>query len=161
MNDSGEPPSQVLSSDHREIDRTFEEFQATPPAATGRRTELFDRFATDLRRHIAVEEQLLFPVFGEGEPSRRLLVDLMLDEHRRIEEVLQEIHRRLDTGPASTGDLESELLNVLWAHNAREEESVYPWFDAHLSSQQARTVKRGLRESVPTNNEPRLEERDA
>jgi hemerythrin superfamily protein len=147
MNDPGELPSQLLSDDHRELDQRFEEFQTTPSSQTGRRHELFDQFATDLRRHIEVEERLLFPVFGEGDPSRRLVVDLMLDEHRRIEGVLQSIHLRLDAGPASTEDLELELLDVLWAHNAREEESVYPWFDTHLPVDLARAVTRALREA--------------
>ncbi|MGB6500789.1 MAG: hemerythrin domain-containing protein [Thermoplasmata archaeon] len=154
MNDSVEPPSQMLSGDHRELDQKFEEFKATPVSEMAQRRERFDRFATDLRRHIEVEERLLFPVFGEGNSSRRLLVDLMLDEHRRIEEVLQRIHLRLDAGPESTEGLEFELLNVLWAHDAREEESVYPWFDSHLPSDLTRTVNRELRESAPPSGNP-------
>ncbi|HLN51499.1 MAG TPA: hemerythrin domain-containing protein [Thermoplasmata archaeon] len=154
MSDGTEPTSRLLRGDHEGLDQRFEDFRATPPAASGRRNVLFDQFATDLRRHIAVEERFLFPIFGEGDPSRRLLVDLMLDEHRRIEEVLQRIHLRLDAAAASTEDLESELLNVLWAHNAREEESVYPWFDTHLSVDLARTVSRELRGAGANRNEP-------
>jgi hemerythrin superfamily protein len=154
MNDMRETPSRLLSGDHREIDQKFEEFRATPFSQTGRRNELFDQFAADLRRHIEVEERLLFPAFGERDSSRRLLVDLMLDEHRRIEEVLQRIHLRLDAGPASTEDLELELINVLWAHNAREEESVYPWFDTHLPVDVARTIPRELHEPKANRNEP-------
>ena len=154
MSDGTEPTSRLLGGDHEELDRRFEEFRTIPPAATGRRNELFDQFATDLRRHIAVEERLLFPVFGEEDPSRRLLVDLMLDEHRRIEEVLQRIHLRLDAAAASTEDLESELLNVLWAHNAREEESVYPWFDTHLPVDLARVVSGELQGAGTKRNAP-------
>jgi hemerythrin-like domain-containing protein len=154
VNDSAETPSQLRSGGHHELDEKFEEFRATPTAATGRRNELFDQFATDLRRHIAIEERLLFPIFGEGDPSRRRVVDLMLDEHRRIEEVLQRTRLRLNAGPASTEDLEFELVNVLWAHNAREEEAVYPWFDAHLSKDRTREVTRDLRGHGPTQDEP-------
>ena len=154
MSDGTEPPSRLLGGDHDELDQRFEEFRAIPPSATGRRNEIFDQFSTELRRHIAVEERLLFPVFGEGDPSHRVLVDLMLDEHRRIEEVLQRIHLRLDEGAASTEDLESELINVLWAHNAREEESVYPWFDTHLPVEIARTVSQELHEPGAKRNEP-------
>jgi regulator of cell morphogenesis and NO signaling len=146
MNDSEAPPSQLLTGDHRELDQRFEEFRATPSSQTGRRDELFDQFATGLRRHIEVEERLLFPLFGEGDPSHHQLVDRMLGEHRRIEEMLQSIHLRLDAGPASTEDLEFELVNVLWAHNALEEESVYPWFETHLSADVARAVTRELHE---------------
>ncbi|MGA3022597.1 MAG: hemerythrin domain-containing protein [Thermoplasmata archaeon] len=154
MNGTSRPPSRLLSGDHRDLDERFEEFRATPPSQAGRRSELFDGFATDLRRHIDVEERLLFPVFGQGDSSRHLLVELMLDEHRRIEEALQKIHRQLDAGPTSTEDLELELLNVLWAHNAREEESVYPWFDTHLSADLARAVDRELREPAANRDLP-------
>jgi len=154
MSEGTGPPSRALAGDHDELDRWLEEFRAIPPSENDRRCELFDRFATDLRRHIAVEERLLFPRFGEGDVSRRRLVDRMLDEHRRIEEALQRISRRLDEGPASTEDLELELLNVLWPHNVLEEESVYPWFDTHLSREQAREVIQELKTPTPARNEP-------
>jgi iron-sulfur cluster repair protein YtfE (RIC family) len=147
MNATGERPSRLLGDDHEELDQRFEEFRSTPSSESGRRNELFDRFAADLRRHISVEERLLFPVFGEGDPAHRVLVDRMLDEHRRIEDVLQRIHLRLEAGPASTEEMEVELLNVLWTHNAREEEAVYPWFDTHLSPDLVRSVHRELHET--------------
>ena len=155
MNDPVESPSQLLSGDHRELDRKFEEFQATPATNMDERRERFDGFATELHRHIVVEERLLFPAFGEGDSSRRLLVELMLDEHRRIEDVLQRIRDRLDAGPRSTEDLESELVNVLWAHNTREEESVYPWFDAHLPVDVVQAVGRELHDPGAKGHGPR------
>lgn len=154
MNGTEAVPSELLSSDHRELDLRFEEFKAVPASDTDQRRERFDRFATELRRHIEVEERVLFPLFGEGEPSRRALVERMLDEHRRIEEVLGRIRRRLDEAESSTEELELELLNVLWAHNALEEGAVYPWFDTHLSSELSRSVQRELRDPGPGRAEP-------
>jgi hemerythrin-like domain-containing protein len=154
VNGTEEPPSKLLSGDHRELDQKFEEFKATPASDMAQRRERFDRFAAELRRHIEVEERLLFPVFGEGDPSRRALVDRMLDEHRQIEVALEGIRLRLDEGNASTGDVEFELVNVLWEHNAREEGAVYPWFDTHLSKDRMRQVTQGLRADIRTGNEP-------
>ncbi len=154
MNDPTGPASRLLGDDHEDLDRQFEEFRSTPSTESGRRNELFDRFAADLRRHISVEERLLFPVFGEGDPSHRALIDRMLDEHLRILEVLQRIHLRLAAGPAATEDLEVELLNVLWAHDAREEEGVYPWFDSHLSPDLVRLVNRELHEAETKRETP-------
>ena len=147
--------SELLSGDHREIDEQFEEFKATPASETVQRHERFERLAGDLRRHIEVEEARLFPVFGEGDPSRRALVDRMLEEHRRIEAILEEIRLRLDQrGGATTDDLEFELVNVLWEHNAREEGSVYPWFDTHLSNERTREVAQELGAPVRSQNAP-------
>lgn len=154
MTGSAEPPSRLLSGDHQELDREFEEFQAAAGYGRDRRLGIFERFAAGLRRHIEVEERFLFPAFGEGEPSHRLLVDLMMDEHRRIEGILERFRLRLETGPGSTEDLEVELVNVLWAHNVREEGSVYPWFDTHLPEERIQEVTRALRGPDPPRRPP-------
>lgn len=161
MNATEAPPSELLSGDHRELDQRFEEFKAIPASDTGQRREQFDRFANELRRHIAVEERLLFPIFGEGDPSRRALVERMLDEHRQIEGALGRIRRGLDEAAVPTEGVEFELVNVLWAHNALEEGAVYPWFDSHLSSELSRTVQRELRDSGPAQAEPPSGKREA
>lgn len=144
MTEGTGPTSQLLGGDHAALDRRFEEFQATPVSDVPRRRARFLEFASELRRHISVEERLLFPRFGEGDPARRRLVERMLDEHREIEAALGRIERRLEAGAEPTDDAEAELRDVLWAHNAREEGMVYPWFDAHLPAEIARTVRREL-----------------
>lgn len=132
---SSEPPraSEILGGDHRELDRVFEEFQACPLPDRERRRALFERFAVGLRHHIALEEQQLFPLFGEGDAGRRQQVERLLEEHRRIEEALEALSARLSSSGGSTGELETALLDVLWEHNAREEGAVYPWLDTALS----------------------------
>ena len=147
MTDAAGSPAHTLGDDHEALDGWFEKFRATPFAQIGQRRELFERFANGLRRHIAVEERLLFPVFAEGNPAHRVVVELMLEEHRRIKEMLQRIDHQLEAGPASTEDVEVELLNVLWAHNVREEEGVYPWLDTHLSPDLVRSMNRELRDA--------------
>jgi hemerythrin superfamily protein len=149
MNDT-DPTSRLLENDHRDLDQQFEAFQATPPPQADRRRELFTRFANDLRHHIDVEERLLFPPFGGEDLSQRVLVDFMLVEHQRIKELLDTIELWLNEGPKPTGELEVELVNTLWAHNAREEGSVYPWFDTHLTADQAMAVRRELHGVPPT-----------
>ncbi len=136
--------SELLGADHRELDTVFEEFRTTPAGDRARRMELFHAFAEELRTHIALEEEHLFPRFGEGDPVRRAIVETMLEEHRRILDVLVRMEGRLAGEDGRTEDLEEELINVLWAHNAREENAVYPWFDDHLSSAESDPVVRTL-----------------
>ncbi len=136
--------SELLGDDHRELDTVFEEFRATPVGDRAQRTKLFRGFAEELRTHIGLEEEHLFPRFGEGDPVRRAMVETMLEEHRRILDVLVRTEGRLAGGDGRTDDLEEELINVLWAHNAREENAVYPWFDEHLSAAEGDPVVRAL-----------------
>ncbi len=122
----------TLQEDHDRLGTLFEEFRASRAASPERRAELFRPFAAGLRAHIRFEEETAFPLYGQGDPACDSTRTLLLDEHRRIQEVLERIEDRLAVGPADTAALEEALLNVLWAHDAREEGQVYPWFDAHL-----------------------------
>lgn len=137
--------SRLFTEDHRALDDLLEEFRSTAFSDVDRRRELFGRFSADLRRHIAVEETHLFPPFEHESPAHRGLTERLRDEHRRILEVLDRTERDLRGAPRSTSDLEEELVNVLWSHNAREEEAVYPWFDRHLPSESFRTAARELK----------------
>ena len=144
MNDA-RSPSEALTHDHEELDRTLEEFRSLPVEESDRRAECLGRFAAGLRHHIRVEEETLFPAFAEGGRVHREIVERMLQEHRRIEAALVEMERRVAEREA-TADLEVELTNVLWAHNALEEVRVYPWFDQGLSPAARDSLRRALDE---------------
>ncbi len=146
MTDSPSSLAELLGTDHHELDRLLEEFQAAGPDERDRRSAVFREFAVRLRRHILVEEERLFPLYGAGDPGRQAVVETMLDEHRRIRDALLAIEERLAAGGGSTGELEVDLINVLWAHNAREETQVYPWLDEHVAAERADEVARSLRE---------------
>lgn len=144
MSEPGTPPSKVLGGDHAELDALFEEFQRTPKSESGARLERFAHFEADLRHHIRLEENDLFPEFGEAGAANRALVERLLEEHRRIEGALDRLRGLLEAGREETEPAELELVDVLWEHNAREEGAVYPWFDDHLSPEKARALARDL-----------------
>jgi hemerythrin len=58
-------------------------------------------------------------------------------EHREIREHLEKIRGKIATKDTATSDLETSLIEILTAHNLKEEskeESVVPWFDNSLSA---------------------------
>ncbi|MGI0131360.1 MAG: hemerythrin domain-containing protein [Thermoplasmata archaeon] len=126
----------LLHADHDRLDGLLEVYRASSGSSSAERRTLFDPFATGLRAHIDFEELHLFPDYHGGNPVRGTVLELMLDEHRRIKDALSRIEERLATDPADTADLEEELVNVLWAHDAREEEAVYPWIDRSLEREE-------------------------
>lgn len=138
--------AEMLGDDHRRIDALFERFQGTPLSAVQERRERLAAFTHELRRHIRLEEDELFPALADTDESSRRLVPTLLEEHRRIEEAMQRIEQEVEASGASTEKLELELINELWAHNAREEESVYPWLDQHLSVEKASRLLQALRD---------------
>ncbi len=145
MGEPSVPLSKVFVEDHRELDDRLEAFRSTPAGAADLRAERFGSFASDLRRHIEVEEEELLPAFERESPSHRWLAERLRDDHRRILDVLDRTERQLRGSPSSTVELEAELVNVLWSHNSREEEAVYPWFDLHLTADLAVHAEAALR----------------
>ncbi len=154
MNERTIPPSTILGGDHEELDRKFEEFQGTPASEPALRRERFARFESELRHHIAIEEADLFPEFGGAGASHRALVDRLLEEHRRIERALDRIRTLLEGPGGPTEAAELELVDVLWEHNAREEGTVYPWFDDHLPLEKAQALARELPPRPPQPDPP-------
>lgn len=129
-------PSVLLGGDHAAMDELLERFRATPAHERALRRERFSSFAHELRSHIAIEEDLLFPRMEAEDPSQHPVVARLLEEHGAIRACLDGIERQL-TEPAPDVDaLEWELRNVLGEHNAREEGAVYPWFDGHLAPEE-------------------------
>jgi iron-sulfur cluster repair protein YtfE (RIC family) len=89
----------------------------------------FRAFAADLRRHIRVEDEVLFPVFEVHTGLRdRGPTAVMRHEHRAIEARLD----RIDAALANDTELELversllELGSVLADHDRREEMVLYP-----------------------------------
>jgi uncharacterized protein (DUF2249 family) len=98
----------------------------------------YGAFAAGLRRHIAFEEQLLFPVF-EGKTGMSPTVGptaVMRDEHREIEGLLAEIEAKIEDTMAPVESLRRRFHAVLGDHNLKEEQILYPTTD-HLLGRDA------------------------
>lgn len=129
----------ALEREHHEIDAGLEAFFAD--VAAGRvNIEELHRASTALRRHIYLEEEYLFPPLRSAGVMGPVLV--MLREHgeiwRTLDALEQEAARQDGVGMSVRC---RELLAQLEAHNAKEEQIIYPEGDAQLSEE----AKRGLR----------------
>ena len=138
-----------MQRDHDRLDQSFEAFRASARDPPPRRSELFRPFAVGLRAHFRFEETEMFPAYGGEDRTRGGTVQLLLDEHRRIERCLRLIEERLATGSTDTRDREEELVNVLWAHDAREEGLVYPWIDLDASPEIRERLDASFRALAP------------
>lgn len=136
--------SEVMGRDHRDLDALWERISSTPPTDRSVRQRLFADFRSGLLGHIAEEEERLFPLLDETDPILRALVARLLDEHREIQGLLERIDQELSSGTGAIDELGFDLVNVLGAHNAREENFAYPWLDSRLDPDAVREVRRRL-----------------
>ena len=131
--------SELLESDHRRLDAIAGDLYAMIEDGELERAEgAFADLDEGLRRHIRVEEEVLFPLFDQRTlmigPSR-----VMRHEHRAIERMLSDLGRALGkcNQPDAAAAL-NELLHTLEQHNLKEERVLYPHTDRALPDDERR-----------------------
>lgn len=122
----------LLSLDHRRLDAIFAAAKQSLHAGDiARGFARFSEFRDGLERHIAAEEEVLFPVLealvggSGGGPAH-----VMRLEHSEIRRLMTEIAAELQRGG---GDGHTTPLGALtariYAHNGKEERILYPAMD--------------------------------
>lgn len=125
---------EFMGKDHDRLDDLFKEFLRLKEEDLRRARPLFHEFKTGLQRHIVWEEEILFPIFEERTGMRESgPTAVMRQEHRQIKDFLERIHNTLLKADTQTDPLQKGLLEVLSAHNQKEEDILYPWIDHALS----------------------------
>jgi len=131
-----EPLHQALEREHRDVDDAVKAC-ADSPVASAEAREALGRAVADLRRHIYVEEELLFPPLRAAGMVGPVLV--MLREHAQMWPVLDRLDRALREDDEQ-GVLRAacrELFVLLQHHNPKEEQILYPQADLALDDQAA------------------------
>ena len=121
----------LLAHDHRRLDAGLvaakESLRAGDVAGGSAR---FSEFRDGLERHIAVEEEILFPAFEAlaGGAARGPL-HVMRMEHGEIRTLMAEIAAALEGGAEARATPLAALTARLYAHNGKEERILYPAID--------------------------------
>lgn len=121
----------ALERDHREVDGAIEGYADGSASGTEARQGV-QRAVDELRRHIYVEEELLFPPLREAGMTGPIMV--MLREHGQMWPVLDALDQGLREGADDDvlGVTCRELLALLQRHNPKEEQILYPQVDGVL-----------------------------
>ncbi|HLR99716.1 hemerythrin domain-containing protein [Mycolicibacillus parakoreensis] len=135
--------SAILEREHHEIDAGIERFLAVLADGTVNAAALTTALEA-LRRHIYLEEVLLFPPLRVGALMMPIMV--MIREHGQMWQLIE----ALDAGLADAADsaqLERdcrELMTLLERHNSKEEPVIYPHADADMPPQADTKLRRFL-----------------
>lgn len=132
--------TQYYEQDHDRLDDLFKQFQQLKGQDRIRAGECFRQFKEGLLRHIAWEEEILFPAFdGKNGLEGMGPTEVMRREHAQIKGRLSEIDRQLCSG-AESAPAEEALAATLEVHNHKEEGILYPAIDGQLSEQEVREI---------------------
>ena len=118
-----------FEQDHRDCDSRWadvEELLDTEDIDTAR--PAWQKYEASMRRHLAMEEDILFPAFneisgmGSGGP-----VAMMKMEHQQMLGLLEQIGDAIESGDAQEAmDIGDTLLMLIQQHNVKEEGMLYP-----------------------------------
>ncbi|KOG42260.1 hemerythrin domain-containing protein [Streptomyces decoyicus] len=112
-----------LTTDHREVDELFEQFDDAPPGGEDRK-RLVDALTIELVRHSVAEEQYLYPAVREHLEGGDALADKELEDHARVERLLNDLQQREATDE-DFDRLVRELRTEVTAHVEDEENDLF------------------------------------
>ncbi|MBS9535259.1 hemerythrin domain-containing protein [Mycobacterium sp. M1] len=138
-----QPLSAALEHEHQEIDAGIAAFLAKLDGGTVD-TDLLSATVTALRRHIYLEEQILFPPISKG--AQMMSVFGMIRGHGEIWRTLDVLETQADS--AALRDSCDTLLRLLADHNKVEEPVIYPAADTGLDPQTAAQLADFLADGV-------------
>jgi iron-sulfur cluster repair protein YtfE (RIC family) len=124
--------TQILGGDHRRLDAMLADVKRCLCAGElGQAAARFRRFRGGLERHIAIEEEILFPAFesmtGRAHDGP---TGVMRAEHLEIRRLMSEVAAHLESeGDGSLTSPLAVLTARIYAHNGKEERILYPAID--------------------------------
>jgi iron-sulfur cluster repair protein YtfE (RIC family) len=122
----------LLGLDHKRLDALLASAkQALHAGDVARATARFAEFREGLERHIALEEEILFPAFEASTgASGAGPTHVMRGEHSELRRLMAEIAGALERGgdEGRTTPL-AALTARIYAHNGKEERILYPAMD--------------------------------
>jgi hemerythrin-like domain-containing protein len=126
--------NEYLAEDHRRCDDLFAD--AVAAASRGgldKARETFERFHAAIERHLAIEEEILFPAFEKHTEASDGPTHAMRMEHAQMRELFGQMHMALASGAIDAFLGVSETLMVLMLqHNLKEENRLFPMAERAL-----------------------------
>lgn len=128
---------EFLGNDHRVCDDSFAAAEeAVANKQWDRARELFGKFQAAMTRHLAMEEEVLFPAFEDRTGMSAGPTQVMRMEHEQMRSLIAGMAAALAAGNESAYLGAAETLNMLTQqHNLKEENMLYPMSDRALSAE--------------------------
>lgn len=140
-----------FQKDHERLDRLFDEFQAVQACDSIGARELFENFRRGLERHMAWEEEILFPLFE----SKTGMKDdgptqMMRREHEQMRKLIKSLQEKMKKEEQGDEDQEAALIECLAQHNRKEENMLYPMIDQLITPEERQAVLSKIKISSET-----------
>lgn len=129
-----------FEADHERLDSLFQSYRRMRSKDAAEAKPYFREFFKGLKRHIVWEEDVLFPFLEKGTGVTAGPTEVMRQEHREIGALLRRIHDKVRQGDTLDNEDEDTLIDILTAHNQKEEDLLYPAIDQILKEGEAAKI---------------------
>ncbi len=125
---------QFFSTDHRICDELWAAVEAAVDAGDEARVaKAFAAFDAAMRRHMDMEEHVLFPAFEEATGMTMGPTRVMRAEHQQMRGLLDQMAQAVGHDDGALVDQGDTLMMLIQQHNMKEEGMLYPMCDGHLT----------------------------
>ncbi|KOG41262.1 hemerythrin domain-containing protein [Streptomyces decoyicus] len=139
---------QELTTDHREVDDLFNQFDDAAPGSPDRK-RLVDAITIELVQHSVAEEMHLYPAVREHLKGGDALADKELADHGRVERLLKNLEA-LDADDSVFDATVRELRDEVTGHVDDEENNLFTQLRTHVHQQVLDRLGEQVREAKKT-----------
>lgn len=146
----------LLTSQHREVDTAFKEFESLGTDDAQRKKELARSVITDLSVHAGLEEVAFYPTVKEALPDMADEIDHDLEEHNEAKQLLSDL-QGMDPTDDEFDDKFSSLISDVRHHVEDEENNLFPRVSEAMTEQELNDLGQAMEDlqgKVPTNPHP-------
>lgn len=136
--------AETMARDHQGCDEVFANAeQAAADQDWPALEKQYGIFLNSMKRHFAMEEEVLFPAFEHETGTTSGPTEMMRHEHQEMRGLFDQMQAAIAAGDADEYlGLSETLLVMMQQHNRKEEEILYRMMDQALASEAASLLAR-------------------
>jgi len=136
--------AETMARDHQGCDEVFANAeQAAADQDWPALEKQYGIFLNSMKRHFAMEEEVLFPAFEHETGMTSGPTEMMRHEHQEMRGLFDQMQAAIAAGDADEYlGLSETLLVMMQQHNRKEEEILYRMMDQALASEAASLLAR-------------------
>ena len=141
------PALHPLSHDHhqglilaQQLKKGASQYKGMPSTLEEKKNYTVSFYNNELKSHFKEEEEILFPLAKNRTPELDIMINEIVDEHRKMEKLVNEIEK--------TTDLKNVLDSLGWLlekHIRKEERKLFPAIEEILTEEELSELKTKLK----------------
>jgi len=147
----------LLKQDHRTVEELFDKILKTGDKALKQKQPLVDKLETELSKHMAIEEQLFYPLAHDrGDEEAKEDVLEAIEEHHMVKLGLKELDKLAPDAERFKAKV-TVLLELVKHHVDEEEKHIFPTFKNEVSGDELNELGDELdkrKKAVPSRIDP-------